>query len=688
MKNILKILDKIGSIIPAPLYWEDVNSTILGANQHVIKGAGVQSLTDFIGKSLFDLYPEEMATNIKLHNEEVMKTGQILSQEEKIVDITTGEVKYFTAVKAPLYDDDGTLMGVVGTSIDITYLKKIEADLRLAKEKAEAANEAKTMFIANMSHDVRGPVAGVIGLSKLLEVESDIEHARSYGHMINQSSERLLGLLNDILEMIAAEEIAEDKINTETFSLSTLLLDLKQLLVTHAATKNIEIFVEHDKTIPEFVMTDRIKLYRILLNIINNAIKFTQEGFVSVKTQLRQLQDSTIQVAFIVEDTGIGIPEDKIDKIFDRFFKINPSYTNQYSGYGIGLFIMQKFVNLLGGKVTVTSIENKGTIFEVVLPMKIGHKNDVKKTPSAIYPDNENHTDITKQLPPTKTQSPQNQSLTSSTRTVMIVEDDNIARLIAKNSFANAGFNVVDVISAEAAFNQLIEKPSFDLVVTDIGLPGMDGNQLAELIRCWENITEQSKPLPIVGLTAHGVIKKSPANVALNALFSKPITEDKINEIVDLFLPAKECSQAEDATTCLFNKDSKSDNDLPESEACLFQLCNYPLFDKIAGTASAGTPELLTNLLEMLANSIIPEELIKLEEAHKHQDWKTIQTIAHKLKGGACYCGTIKLRFACQYLERYLLAGHNDKKEELYLQLLSVLKETSLAIKPLLENCQ
>lgn len=140
--NILKLLELVTPTIPAPIYWENVDSVLLGGNDAVIKGTGAMRHDAYVGKSLYELYPKDMAEHIKIHNEEVMRTGKTLAQEEAIEDITTGEFKYFTAIKAPLYDDDGKIIGIVGTSIDITDRKLMEEDLKKAKETAELALQA------------------------------------------------------------------------------------------------------------------------------------------------------------------------------------------------------------------------------------------------------------------------------------------------------------------------------------------------------------------------------------------------------------------------------------------------------------------------------------------------------------------------------------------------------------------
>ena len=168
-KEIFDALKLVSSFIPTPIYWEDTNSVILGANKHVLTAVGLKSLDDYIGKNLYELYPKEIADNIKIHNEQVMRKGKILSQEEYIKDISTGEIKYYTAIKAPLYDSNGNIIGIIGTSVDITDRKKMEEELKAAKIAAEMALQAmKQAQIEEQKHREKGMRTGKYGLRGLI----------------------------------------------------------------------------------------------------------------------------------------------------------------------------------------------------------------------------------------------------------------------------------------------------------------------------------------------------------------------------------------------------------------------------------------------------------------------------------------------------------------------------------------
>lgn len=220
--RILELLNIVAPLLPAPIYWEDINSVLLGGNEAVFKATGAGHAAAYVGKTLFELYPNDMAEHIKKHNEEVMRTGDVLAQEEMIKDITTGEIKYFTAIKAPLRDDDGNIIGIVGTSIDITEEKKLVAALHIAKEKAEEANTIKTAFIANMSQDIRTSLTGVIGLSDVLEKSSNNPKQKEEARILSHSGEELISMLDDILNDMQTENAQEHKKYERIFNLQHL----------------------------------------------------------------------------------------------------------------------------------------------------------------------------------------------------------------------------------------------------------------------------------------------------------------------------------------------------------------------------------------------------------------------------------------------------------------------------------
>jgi PAS domain S-box-containing protein len=668
--------------LPLHIFWKDKKGTYLGCNDVFAQSLGYSSSEEITGKTDYELpasldeskkYREDDREIIELRKSRLnIEESQTLSDGQQVVLLTS---------KVPLLDRKNEVIGILGIYIDITERKEMEEALRIAKEKAEDANLAKTEFIANMSHDIRTPMSGVIGMAKILEEEGDTEKDREYGHVIHTSSERLLLLLNDILEVISAEETRKEHLKFETFSLQERITHLHELMLPNIQHDQIKLMVNICPEVPDYIVSDRVKLDRILLNLASNALKFTEEGEIRIEIRLLSKHLNSIVIEISIIDTGIGISTDQLNKIFERFYRVSPSYENKHGGHGIGLFIVQKYVDLFGGKITVESKFGEGTTFKVVIPVKLGKKEDAKwKSESNM--DSQLDSLSIKVCQVTKPLQKEKLEITDLSQTAfrgLLIEDDAVARLIAKTVLEDAGIEVDDVDNAEDGFKNVIEK-RYDLIVTDIGLPGMNGNQFTEMTRFWEKLTKHD-PIPIIGLTAHAncqaISKKS---AGMNDILTKPVDHAKIKQVIDLFCRNHKDLLKPKKKDPEKNKNTHLGHDLPDSEEALFSLNQYPLFNVKSGVIATTDKELLTEILIILVEQSIPNELKALEQAHAILDWQAIQNIAHKLKGGAIYCGTTRMCLACQYMERYLLAGHCKLLEELYQQLITVLDSTKIEV--------
>jgi signal transduction histidine kinase/DNA-binding NarL/FixJ family response regulator/HPt (histidine-containing phosphotransfer) domain-containing protein len=673
--------------MPNNVYWLDKNCITQGCNRNVLKLVGLDRLDQFIGITYEEMgklagWTEGQAQSFKKDDMDVINSGKPkINVEEPPLYDEAGNPVFYVSTRVPLFDQNQKVIGVIGISVDITARKKMEQELFIAKEKAEAANQAKSIFIANMSHDVRTPLAGMIGIADILEQEGDTSKDRELGHTIHVSAESLLLLLDDILEVVSIEDY-ENLLRQTTFNLRSRLSFLINLMASSTQQHQIELSFDVDSEVPEYITSDRKKIDRILVNLISNAIKFTPSGNinVSVKTVTKSEQETMLE--FSIKDTGIGIPADQFEKIFERLYRIDPSYENKYKGHGIGLFIVQKYVQLLKGKVTVESKLGEGTIFIVTIPLKIGKESESESESEA--GESEKSDDFLRGLQETtpiklkQTSCPsRSTSLHESAQTgslkVLLIEDELVARRVVKTLLSKFGFEIEEVEDAEQGFWHVMQK-EYDLVITDIGLPGMNGFEFVSTFRAWEKATKR-KSTPIVGLTAHGTKQKEEAKEAgIDILFSKPLNDEKINQINERFfvstISIEEVSASKD-------KVSKLGPDLPESEEELFKLENYPLLDEKEGLeVSAGDIDFFKELLGILINETLPEELDILRRAYQEDNWDQIQSTAHKIKGGALYCGATRLRYASQYLERYRLASHSELLEPLYKQLLVVIEDT------------
>ncbi len=611
----------------------------------------------------------EMANRIIIEGEEAR-----FVENYRIIK-PNGEIRWIIDRGFPLYDAAGICLGVTGVAIDVTKEKKYEDALR-------EALEAKSTFIANMSHDVRTPLTGVIGLADILEKEGHTAKDRELGHAIHASAESLLQLLDDILDVVSVENY-ENLLQSSTFNLRSRLNFLINLMTPSGQQHKVELSFEVSPDVPEYIISDRIKIDRILINLISNAIKFTPSGSIKVFVKTTQNLEQQTMLEFRVKDTGIGIPQDQFEKIFERLYRIGPSYKNKYKGHGIGLFIVQKYVQLLKGEISVESNVGEGTTFIIMIPLKVGNESEVSESD-----ENNDSLEILQKIVPLK-QKPNiecrarslKENFKSGSMKVLIIEDEPVAKRVVKTLLVKHGFEIEEAENAEKGF-WLVMQGEYNLIITDIGLPGMNGYEFASTLRAWEKATKH-KLTPIVGLTAHGTKQKNEAKESvIELVFSKPLSSEKINQINERFF--KNTNFQEPSSKV---KISKLGVDLPGTEEELFELENYPLLNEKEGLeVSAGDSNFFKELIGILTNETLPEELAILTRAHQKGNWDQIQSTTHKIKGGALYCGTIRLRYASQYLERYRLAGHSELLEPLYQQLLTVIEDTQKHLKIWLNN--
>ncbi len=366
--------------LPGSIYWKNKDGIYQGRNKTSAESLRSMNfpwkIEHIVGKTDFDLFSEEMANTFRTHDLQVMQNRKESTQEE-IAILDNGEKIIQLSTKRPLYNEKGEVVGVVGNTVDITYLKKIESELREAKEKAEQANVVKTEFIRNMEHDIRTPFSGVWGIANILV---DKIHDKTNKELIQdmaRCAKELLDYCNGILDFskidLGALPILEKKFDVKKLSDSIIAIEKPA-----AKLKNLQLILEYDENIPTVLVGDQYRLQRILLNLVSNAIKFTEKGHVKLMTKLIKQQDNkNIIVRFIVQDTGIGIPLDKQNFIYEKFTKLNPSHISPYKGLGLGLRIVKQFVEEMNGEIDLKSDQGCGSTFICSFMFKLPLVNDL-----------------------------------------------------------------------------------------------------------------------------------------------------------------------------------------------------------------------------------------------------------------------------------------------------------------------
>lgn len=372
--EIFKLKAIINSI-PGSIYWKDCNGKYLGRNLYAAqKMCEVNNNDDsridiIIGKTDYELFEPVIAEQYRKHDLSVINSGKELTIEE-VVTTTNNDLITQLSIKRPLHDEYGNIIGVIGNTIDISYLKKIENDLQEAKKKLEVANKIKDDFIRNMEHDIRTPFSGILGLANFLAEQEQDPTKQEFLKDIARSAKQLLNYCNTILDYTRIEmetiPIMEKKLN-----LRELIENLIQIENPAVINKKLSLIYQHDEQIPKIVLGDQYRLQRILINLLSNAIKFTAKGKILIKTSVVKAKEREIIIRLIIKDEGIGMTEDKINFIYEKFYRDTPANRGIYQGVGLGLKIVKHFVNDLGGEMEVNSVVNLGTTFCCTFPFKL-----------------------------------------------------------------------------------------------------------------------------------------------------------------------------------------------------------------------------------------------------------------------------------------------------------------------------
>ncbi len=394
-------------------------------------------------------------------------------------------------------DSQGKIEYAISVFEDVTEIKKAEDELIVAKQKAEESSVLKENFLANMSHEIRTPMNAIIGFTELLQKSQLEAKEKEYVDIIKSSGENLLHIINDILDI---SKIEARMMTFESFPLSVkeLFYSIKVMLGQKAGAKNLSLVFTCDPGVPDILIGDAKRLTQILINLVNNAIKFTEKGSVEVFADLLSENENSCVIQFIVKDTGIGISHDKFDRIFERFEQAELNTSHKYGGTGLGLSIAKQMVDLQGGEMMVKSTPGMGTEFSFTLPFQ---KSNTQ--PDTIIAPTLKEFDMSE----------------LSEFKILLAEDSIVNAKLITSLFAQ--YNIkVDLAGNGLEAIEKIKNSYYDLILMDMEMPEMNGYEATTVLR-----NELHNPIPIIAMTAHamaGEIEKC-LNLGMNDYISKPI---------------------------------------------------------------------------------------------------------------------------------------------------------------------
>ena len=484
-------------------YYKDRQSKVLGGNRAWVKSRGVKSIDELIGKTDIDLHPAPLGQQLYDNEQKQMATGEVTRVRERHVR-SSGKVEYVESVKCPMRDEKGEVIGLAGISRDVTRQVENEKRLVEAQQEAEAANKAKSAFLAMMSHEIRTPMNGVIGAASLLLGTELSDHQQEFVHTIQVSGENLLTIINDILDY---SKIEAGKIELEKapFDLRECVEDAFDLFVQTAAKKHVELIYFVDPDVPKTLLGDTTRLRQILVNLLGNAVKFTENGEVSLKIHnlIANESQQQCQLQFAVRDTGIGIADEHKDRLFQAFTQADTSSTRKYGGTGLGLTISRRLTELMDGRVWFESEAGKGTTFFFTVTLPIVDHADRK----------------TAQLPVEALRG----------KHVLIVDDNETNRWLLSDQLAQWGVTSEAFEEPAKALQHLKNGHRYDLALIDFQMPGMNGSDLAK--QMYRLKTGPRIPVIILSSSCEHI----PADPSIEARLFKPV---KMSRLCDQMLKA------------------------------------------------------------------------------------------------------------------------------------------------------
>ncbi|HOS48898.1 MAG TPA: response regulator [Bacteroidia bacterium] len=569
-------------------------------------------------------------------------------KEEELQFKTMVNDHYFDVNFIPVKNEHKQLTGMMGVAIDVTSFKKSEEELRSTIEFTEAGAKIKEQFLANMSHEIRTPIHGIISLTQfVLKTELNGEQT-NYLNLIKKSADTLLVIVNDILDL---SKIDSGKMTFEEvpFNLRDTIQTAVAAFIPKTIEKNIQIKTSVSPNLPEYIAGDPVRLTQILNNLLGNAVKFTEKGFIAIGASATESNGDSVVIEFTIKDTGIGIPQHKIGTIFESFTQAGSDITRKYGGTGLGLNISKQLVEKQNGTINVESVIDEGTTFIVKMPFMISKESTITEESSSTVI-NENNRDLS----------------------ILVAEDHDINRFIIEKMLKEWGFKTAFATTGTEAVQKASEA-TYDLILMDVEMPDMNGYRATEVIRT--EFTSSMKNVPIVAMTGNAMTgeRERCLEAGMNDYISKPFKPEELKQLI-LKLTVKESITASENTNSVEVK--KED----EMETAITTRQTDLTFLK---EISDNNEQFFREFITMFLNNT-PKSIQDMKTSLMSTDWEALRQAAHKVKPSFNYVGLKELNALSAKIEEF--AKQQCNMEEIKTMLNRIEAIAAVAFKELEEE--
>ena len=577
----------LAETITMPIFIHD-GGRFIYVNHSTINMTGY-STEELLTMDFWDVVHDDFKNQVKSYARRRLMGEEILPQYDLKI-ITKGNEECWIELSVAIIDFEGK-KSVLCTGFDITERKQMQEELQKAKEEAEAANRAKSEFLANMSHEIRTPINGIIGMTELILSTSLSLDQREHLELVKSSSDSLLDIINDILDFsrIEAGKLSLMEIN---FDLFNTIEKTVQVLALKAHEKGLELNCHIQPDIPTGLIGDQGRLRQVLINLIGNAIKFTEKGEVSVRVKKVRSVDNKTELKFSVKDTGIGIEPAEIGLLFKSFSQVDSSYARKYGGTGLGLAISKQLVEMMGGSIWVKSNKGEGSCFTFKITLGLSENAEKESFEKCI---------LNEQIILNKQQTSMSSDLMKPLN-ILVAEDSFVNQKLVVTLLRKKGWSVTAVQNGKETLKAL-ETEKFDLILMDVQMPEMDGLRAAILIRQHEK--ETGKHIPIIAMTAYAMTgdREACLEAGMDFYLAKPIKANELYDVIGKVL-------------------------LGEQNGNEIIINNLPSVLK----AVDGDKELIKELVIGIVESI-PKEMDYLKEYIGDGNTQQVEQIAHRIKG-------------------------------------------------------